>query len=97
MFATGKWVAIEQEETEEKTPGGIIIPDKHKEKHRPARGKVIVAGVDCKQVKQDDEVIFSKENAFTDVIGETMCVFLHEEDVMVVLNRDDVGFQSLKD
>lgn len=97
MFATGKWVAIKQDETEEKTQGGIIIPDKHKEKHRPARGKIIVAGIDCNQVKQDDEVIFSKENAFTDVIGDTRCVFLHEEDVMVVLNRDAVGFESMMD
>ena len=97
MFATGKWVVIEQDETEEKTKGGIIIPDKYKAKHRPARGKIIEAGIDCNQVKKDDEVIFSQDGAFTDLIGETVCVFLHEEDVMVVLNRDAIGFESLKD
>ncbi len=97
MFATGKWIAIQQDESEEKSPGGIIIPDKVKEKHRPARGKVIVAGTKCEEVKQDDEVIFSKENAFTDVIGDTKCVFLHEDDVMVVMNRDTVEFESMKD
>lgn len=84
---------VEQVSAETKTESGLIIPDKVALKNRQARGKVIVAGKDNRYVKADDEVLFSKENCFTDVIkcadGSTVeYVFIKEDDICVVSNRE---------
>ena len=87
MFATKDWVAVEQQ-VETKTAGGIIIPDKAQKKNAPYRGIVILAGCECKYVRENDRVMFSSKDAFYDQIGAVTCVFIAEKDVMVVLNRD---------
>ena len=87
MFATSDWVIVKQD-VEKKTAGGIIIPDKVAEKRAPARGTVLYAGKECKEVKVDDFVLFSKEDAFTDTIGEETCVFVREKNVCMV-SRDE--------
>lgn len=92
MFCPGKWVMVKQESGPEKSAGGIIIPEKHRSKHAPARGTIVCAGVDCTHVRDQDEVLFSKENAFTDEIpdgegGTTTYVFVEEKDICVVTNR----------
>lgn len=40
--------------------GGVLLPDSMIEK--PMRGKVISAGIDCREVKEGDEVLFIKGN-----------------------------------
>ena len=88
MFATDNWVVIEQE-MHEKSSGGIIIPNKSIEKNAPARGKVYLCGDKCKYVKQGQEVMFRREEALKDVIGDTKLIFVREPDVLVVLNDSD--------
>ena len=89
-----KWNMVKQEVLEEKTSGGIILPEKARTKNAPARGEVICAGVENKYVKVGDKILFSKENAFTDAIpnpdfpdditkAETY-VFVKEEDICLV-------------
>jgi chaperonin GroES len=82
-------VVIQQIEAEEKTAGGIVLPDTAKEK--PQRGKVIAVGpgkmLDSGErasigVKEGDEVLFGKY-AGTDikVDGEEIKI-LRESDIL---------------
>ena len=81
-------VIIKRLEEEEKSAGGIIIPDTAKEK--PQQGKVIAVGTgivlkDGKtiplQVKPGDRVLFSKH-------GGTEVKFLDED--YLVMREDDI-------
>ena len=81
-------VIIQRIEGEEKSAGGIIIPDTAKEK--PQQGKVIAVGTgivlkDGKtiplQVKPGDRVLFSK-------YGGTEVKFLDED--YLVMREDDI-------
>lgn len=62
-------VIILRAEAEEKTPGGLIIPDQAKDREKPARGKVLAAGPGRRDdrgqvwplgVAPGDSVLFSK-------------------------------------
>lgn len=77
---------------EQKTAGGIIIPDTAKEK--PQEGKVISAGpgkigVDGKripmEVKKGDRILFSKYAGTEIKIDGVEHVFMREEDVLAIL------------
>lgn len=85
-------VLVRRLEEEEKTAGGIIIPDSAKEK--PAQGKVVAAGpgklndkgerVEL-QIKAGDTILFSKYGG-TDVSfdGEEYLI-LREDDVLGIV------------
>ncbi|UCH23053.1 MAG: co-chaperone GroES [Deltaproteobacteria bacterium] len=77
---------------EQKTAGGIIIPDTAKEK--PQEGKVISAGPgkigdDGKripmEVKKGDRILFSKYAGTEIKIDGVEHVFMREEDVLAIL------------
>jgi chaperonin GroES len=83
---------VQRLEEEEKTAGGIIIPDSAKEK--PAQGKVVAAGPGktndagervALQVKEGDTILFSKYGG-TDVKldGEDYLI-MREDDVLGVI------------
>ncbi|MBW1697989.1 MAG: co-chaperone GroES [Deltaproteobacteria bacterium] len=85
-------VLVLRVEEEQKSPGGIIIPDTAKEK--PQEGKVVAVGPgklgdDGKripmEVKVGDRVLFSKY-AGTDIkIDDVEHVFMKEEDILGVI------------
>jgi chaperonin GroES len=88
----GEKVLIKRLEAEEKTAGGIVLPDTAKEK--PKRGTVLSVGegrlLDTGerqplQIKEGDEVLFTSY-AGTDVKvdGEEM-IIMDESDVLAVL------------
>jgi chaperonin GroES len=79
---------------EEKTKGGIIIPDTAKEK--PAEGEVIAIGsgrVDDKgtlrplQVKKGDRVLFAKYSGNDINIDGVDHLILREDDILGVLEK----------
>jgi chaperonin GroES len=85
-------VMVKREDDDERTAGGIIIPDTAKEK--PQRAKVLAAGpgrvsddgkVQAMDVKEGDKVIFGKY-AGTEVKleGEDYLI-IREDDVLGVL------------
>ena len=86
-------ILIRRMKEEEKTPGGIIIPDTAKEK--PQRGEVLATGNgqltdDGKtrpmEVKTGDKVLFSKY-AGTDLkLGSEELLMINESDVLGILN-----------
>ena len=87
------YVLLERIEEENKTAGGIIIPDNAKEK--PSRGRVIAIGdgiIDNGQkipvsVKKDDVVLFAKwaSSAHEVKIDGKDYVLIKESDILGIL------------
>lgn len=87
-------VVIKQSEAEEKTSGGIILPDTAKEK--PQIGKIVAAGPgklldDGKRskmsVKKSDEVLYAKYiGSEVEIDGEKFVV-LRESDVLGIIEK----------
>ena len=85
-------VLVRRVEAEEKSAGGIIIPDTAKEK--PQRGKVVAAGNgkiadDGKRialdVKSGDRILFGKYSGNEVKIDGDDYLILREEDVLAIL------------
>lgn len=87
-------IVVKRLEEEEKTKGGIIIPETAKEK--PFEGKVITVGKgmrnqDGKLVKLDvkagDRVLFSKYAGTEIKIDETEYLIMREDDILGVIEK----------
>ncbi len=87
-------VIVKRIEEEEKTPGGIIIPDTAKEK--PQQGEVIAAGkgkiledgsVRPLDVKVGDRVIFSKYAGTEIKIDGEEYLIMREDDILGVVEE----------
>ena len=87
-------VVIKQSESEEKTAGGIILPDTAKEK--PQLGKVVATGPgkllkdgSRRQVavKKGDEVIYAKYIGSEIEIDREKYVILQEGDILGIVER----------
>ena len=78
-------VFVRYSEEEEKTAGGIYIPDAAKEK--PQRGKVEAIGKDVKEVKVGDEVLFDKYSGSKLVLNGEDYLILKEEDILGVFSE----------
>ena len=87
-------VIVKRVEEEEKTKGGIIIPDTAKEK--PMEGKVIAVGkgklledgkVHPLDVKAGDRVLFGKYAGTEVKIGEEEHLIMREDDILGVIEK----------
>lgn len=88
----GDRVVVEREESEEKTAGGIVLPDSAKDK--PSRGKVIAVG-DGRllddgsrgklQVKVGDKVLFTSYAPEAIKINDQELLLMREEDILAVI------------
>ena len=85
-------ILVQRLDGEEKTAGGIIIPDTAKEK--PQQGKVIAAGPgkvgdDGKRqvlgVKAGDRILFGKYSGSDVVLDGEEHLIMREEDILAVL------------
>lgn len=85
-------VLVQRLDSEEKTSGGIIIPDSAKEK--PQQGRVVAAGPgkvgdDGKRqamgVKPGDRILFSKYSGNEVVLDGEEHLIMREEDILAVL------------
>ena len=81
-------VLIKPDKAEEKSAGGIIIPDSAKEK--PLKGKVIAVGKGTKdeamELKEGNEVLYGKyAGTEIEIEGETLMI-MRQSDVLAVLN-----------
>jgi chaperonin GroES len=85
-------VLVIREEEEQKSAGGIIIPDTAKEK--PQRGKIIAAGPgkmgeDGKRtpldVKAGDRILFSKYAGTEIKLDGVEHVFMREDDILSIV------------
>ena len=84
---------VKRFEEEEKTKGGIIIPDNAKEK--PQRGEVVAVGsgkeLDGKklplEVKQGDHVLFGKYSGTEIKFEGSEYLMMREEDILGVVEN----------
>jgi chaperonin GroES len=87
-------VIVERIEAENKTAGGIVLPDSAKEK--PQRGKVISVGVGKlledgsrgrMQVKKGDEVLFTSYVGTEVKLDGKEYLIMEESDIMAVIEK----------
>jgi chaperonin GroES len=87
----GDRVVVEREASEERTAGGIVLPDSAKDK--PARGRVISVGEGrllddgsrgTLQVKEGDRVIFSSYAGETFKVGDRELLLMREDEILAV-------------
>jgi len=82
-------VIIQRLPEEEKTAGGIIIPDSAKE--RPMRGTVVAAGPGTAkvkmQVKKGDVVLFAKYAGAEFKLDGEECVIMRQEEILAVIEK----------
>ena len=87
-------VVVERIDEEEKTAGGIIIPDTAKEK--PMQGEIVAAGPGKRNdsgdlspldVKPGDTVIFGKWSGTEVTIDGQDLLIMNESDIMGVLTK----------
>ena len=85
---------VQRIEEEEKTVGGIIIPDTAKEK--PQEGKIVAAGpgklndagkFNPLDVKEGDRVMFAKYGGTEITLDGTDYVILREDDILAVVGK----------
>jgi chaperonin GroES len=85
---------VKRLEEEEKTKGGIIIPDSAKEK--PAEGKVIAVGAGKvkkdgtklpMEVKKGDRILFAKYGGTEVKIDGEEHLIMREEDVLGIIEK----------
>ncbi|CAH2560168.1 co-chaperone GroES [Cardinium endosymbiont of Oedothorax gibbosus] len=79
-------VLVEPAEAEEKTVGGIIIPDSAKEK--PQKGEVIAVGPGKKDepmtVKVGDKVLYGKYSGTELHVDGKLCLIMKESDIYAI-------------
>ncbi len=85
-------VLVERVESEEKTAGGLIIPDSAKEK--PAEGIVIAVGAGAKDddgdrialdVKEGDKILFGKWSGTEITLDGKEMLIMKESDIMGII------------
>ena len=87
-------VVVRRIEGEEKTKGGIIIPDTAKEK--PMEGEIIAVGPGARgedgklhplDVKKGDRVLFGKWSGTEVKIGSEELLIMKESDIMGIIQK----------
>jgi len=90
----GERVVVKRDESEQKTAGGIVLPDTAKDK--PARGKVVSVGNgrlmddgtrSTWQVKVGDRVVFSSYAGETFKVDDEDLLLMREDDILAVLEE----------
>jgi chaperonin GroES len=88
----GDRVVVEREASEERTAGGIVLPDSAKNK--PARGKIISVGEgrllddgtrSQMQIKVGDRVLFSSYAGDEFKINDQELLLMREDDILAVI------------
>ena len=86
-------VIVERVEEEQKTDGGIIIPDTAKEK--PQEGEVVAVGPGklddngkriALEIKEGDRILFGKYAGTEIKIDGVEHIFMREDDILGILN-----------
>ena len=88
----GDRILVEPLEAEEKTSGGIVIPDTAKEKQQ--KGKVVAVGkgrvsdegkLTPLEVKVNDQVLFGRYSGSEIKIGVTDYLIIKEDDILGII------------
>ena len=88
VAGTQNRVVVEPAPAEEKTAGGIIIPDTAKEK--PQKGKIVAVSEQDEKgnkpvVKIGDNVLYGKYSGTEITVDENEYLILKEEDILAII------------
>ncbi len=93
VMPVGNHIVVKRLEAEQKTAGGIVLPDTAREK--PQQGRVLSVGDGPKlksgkhvgsQVQEGDRVVFAQYSGMeVEVDGEKLLI-MNEEDLLAVIN-----------
>jgi len=92
LIPLGDRLLVERLEAEEKTAGGIVLPDTAKEK--PIQGKVIAVGEGRRnedgkmvpmQVKKGDKILFGKYSGSEVKLDGEEYLIMKEDDVLAIV------------
>jgi chaperonin GroES len=78
-------VFVSYSEEQERTSGGLYIPDAAKEK--PQRGKIEAVGGDVKSVKVGDEILFDKYSGSKIAFDGADYLILKEDDILGIIEK----------
>ncbi len=78
-------VYISYSEEEEKTAGGLYVPETAKEK--PQQGKVEAVGSEVKEVKVGDTVLFDKYSGSKIKVNDKAHLIVKEEDILGIVEK----------
>lgn len=90
----GDRIAVKVDQQEEKTAGGIIIPETAKEK--PVQGTVVAVGsgsrsengqLQALEIKAGDKVLFGKWSGTEVKINNEDLMIMKESDVLAIINN----------
>ena len=88
----GDRVVVRRDESEEKTAGGIVLPDSAQDK--PSRGTIVSVGTGkllddgtrgSLQVKEGDRVLFTSYSPEQITIEDEELLLMREEDILAVI------------
>jgi len=82
----GERIVVKREKEEEKTKGGLYLPETA-DKDKPQLGKVVAVGPDFKNVKKGDTVIFPKYAGTEVKIENEDYLVLGKDDVLATLEK----------
>ena len=86
-------VLVERVESDEKTAGGLIIPDSAKEK--PAEGRVVAVGAGARDddgdrialdVKEGDKILFGKWSGTEVTVDGKEMLIMKESDILGIIS-----------
>ena len=92
LIPLGDRGVVSREESEQKTAGGILLPDSAKDK--PARGVVVSVGEGklddtgrrhALQVKPGDRVVFTSYAGEPFKVGDDELLLMREDDILAIL------------
>ncbi len=96
-------VLVRRLEEDERSSGGIIIPDTAKEK--PMQGEVLAVGTGARNdkgeitpldVKKGDRILFGKWSGSEVKIDDEELVIMKESDIMGIIENPKSGKKSIK-
>lgn len=74
-------VVVKRDKPEEKTINNIVIPNKEKQN----TGEVMAVGIDCKELKIGDRVLFAKYVVGEYQDGDDELILIKEEEIWGIL------------
>ncbi|MDA8089568.1 MAG: co-chaperone GroES [Nitrospiraceae bacterium] len=78
-------VFVSYAEEEEKTKGGLYVPETAKEK--PQKGKVEAVGAEVKEIKVGDSILFDKYSGSKVKMNDKEYLIIKEEDVLGIVQE----------
>ena len=86
MKAVGKYVVIKTiKEEDNKTKGGLILGERHREDIRYRKAVVVEPGNEVKGLNKDDNIYYDKVAGFDIEIKKEQYKVIKESDVVIIL------------